>query len=75
MARPVVYGLERSLQGKAAVLHLNVLDEVGSQLATRYGVRGVPTFILLDGNGEVVLQQVGVPQPDEIKAAVEELLD
>jgi len=56
------------------VLRLNAMDEVGGQLATRYGVRGVPTLILLDGSGKLVLQQAGMPQRDEINAAVDELL-
>ena len=56
------------------MLRLNAMDEVGGQLATRYGVRGVPTLILLDGSGKLVLQQVGMPQRDEINAAVDELL-
>jgi thioredoxin-related protein len=56
------------------VLRLNAMDEVGGQLAARYGVRGVPTLILLDGSGKLVLQQAGMPQRDEINAAVDELL-
>ncbi len=40
----------------------------------RYGVRGVPTLVLLDGVGEVVLTQVGLPDQEEIVAAVEEEL-
>lgn len=56
------------------MLRLNAMDEVGGQLATRYGVRGVPTLILLDGSGKLVLQQAGMPQRDEINAAVDELL-
>jgi len=56
------------------VLRLNPLDEVGRQIAARYGVRTIPTFVLLDGNGEVVLKQVGTLQRDEIEAAVDELL-
>jgi hypothetical protein len=38
-------------------------------------VRGVPTFILLDGSGKLVLQQVGMPQRAEIEAAVTTLLE
>jgi thioredoxin-related protein len=56
------------------VLRLNPLDEVGRQIAAHYGVRTIPTFVLLDGNGEVVLKQVGTLQRDEIEAAVDELL-
>lgn len=66
-------GLERELESQAQVLRLNVMDSVGGSLAMRYGVRGVPTLVLLNGAGEVVLKQVGVPERAEITAAVQEL--
>ncbi len=74
MAKPVVDGLERKLEGQARVLRLNVLDDVGGELALRYGVRSVPTFVLLNSTGEVVLRQTGMPDRDAIETAVEELL-
>jgi thioredoxin-related protein len=73
VAKPVVDGLEREMEGQAQVLRLNVTDGVGGQLAARYNVRGVPTFVLLDGDGQLVLAQVGMPNRAEILTAVEEL--
>lgn len=73
MAKPVVDGLKREMEGQAQVLRLNVMDGVGGQLAARYNVRGVPTFVLLDGDGQLVLVQVGMPNRAEILTAVEEL--
>ena len=67
-------GLERDLQGRAQVLRLGVMDDVGVELAMRYGVRGVPTLVVLDGAGEVVLRQTGMLDRAEIRVAVEELL-
>ena len=75
MAKPVVDGLERELEGQAQVLRLNAMDAVGGKLAMRYGVRGVPTFVLLNGAGEVVLKQVGMPERADILAMVAGLLD
>jgi hypothetical protein len=69
-----VDGLERDLEGQAQVLRLSVLDNVGGQLAMRYGVRGVPTFVLLDGAGGIVLAQGGMPDKDAIQMAVARLL-
>jgi len=66
-----VDGLERDLEGRVQVLRLSVMDDVGGELAMRYGVRGVPTFVLLDGAGETVLTQAGLPDRAEIVAAVE----
>jgi thioredoxin-related protein len=67
--------LERELEGRAQVLRLNVMDDVGGTLAMRYGVRGVPTFVLLDGAGKVALAQAGMLNRAEITAAVEQLQD
>ena len=66
-------GLERELQGRAQVLRLNAMDGVGGQLAARYSVRAVPTFVLLDGAGQVVLTQAGTPDGAAITEAVEQL--
>jgi hypothetical protein len=73
LAKPVVDGIERELGGKAQVVRLNVMDGVGGQLALRYGARGVPTVLVLDGAGEVVYAKTGSPNRGEIIAAVEGL--
>lgn len=67
-------GLERELGERAQVLRLNVADDVGRQLALRYNVRGVPTFVLLDGAGRLVLTQVGRPDRETVIAAVDGLV-
>ena len=63
------------MEGQVQVLRLSVTDDVGGELALRYGVRGVPTFVLLDGAGEVVLKQVGMPDRAEIETVVARLLE
>ena len=68
-------GLERDLEGQAQVLRLSVTDDVGVALAMRYGVRAVPTLVVLNGAGEVVLNQAGVPNRAEVMAAVEALAE
>ena len=68
-------GLEQDLEGQAQVLRLGVMDAVGGELAMRYGVRGVPTLVVLDGAGEVVLKQTGVLDRVAVVAAVEELAE
>jgi thioredoxin-related protein len=73
VAKPVVDRLERDLKGQAQVLRLNAWSEVGRQLATRYGVRGVPTFLLFDGRGELVHYQVGRLDADRVKAEIDVL--
>ena len=73
MVKPVVDGLERELEGRARVLRLSVTDDVGGNLALRYGVRAVPTFVLLDGAGEVALVRAGTLDRAEVEAAVDGL--
>jgi hypothetical protein len=75
LAKPVVDGLARALENQAQVLRLSVTDGVGGELAMRYGVHSVPTFVLLDGAGEAVLRQVGMPDRAAIEAAVARLLE
>ncbi len=66
-------GLERELGERAQVLRLSVSDDVGRELGMRYRVRAVPTFVLLDGAGEVVLTQAGMPDREKITALVSSL--
>ncbi len=70
MSKPVVDRLERELEGQAQVLRLNVMDKVNGQLAMRYGVRGIPAFILFDGTGKAVWGQVGPPEREKIISLV-----
>lgn len=62
--------LERELQGQAQVLRLSVWSSVGRQLASRYGVRGVPTFLLFDGTGDLIHYQVGRLDAQRIKSEI-----
>ena len=66
-------GIERDLEDQADVLRLRVTDSVGRQLAARYAVRQVPTLVVLDGGGNVVLRQSGRLSRAEVVEAVEGL--
>ncbi|MBU0491908.1 MAG: hypothetical protein KKB13_08670 [Chloroflexi bacterium] len=69
----MVDGLERDLGDAARVIRLDVFTPVGQQLAARYGVRGVPTLVVVDSTGSVVQVQAGLPDVGAIKTAVDEL--
>jgi thioredoxin-related protein len=62
--------LERELEGKARMVRLGVFDQVGQEMARRYDVRGVPTFLIFDGQGNLIGREVGMPDRDKIKALV-----
>ncbi len=65
MAKPIVDGMEKKLNGKALVIRLDVLSEVGREAAMRYGVRGVPALVVVDA-GEIIYGQAGIPRPGQV---------
>lgn len=73
-SKPRVDQLERDLEGQARLLRLNVREEVGMQLAARWGVRGVPTFFVVDADGEIVYARAGAPEVEQIKSQVAALV-
>ncbi len=73
MAKPVVDRLERELEGEAKVLRIEVSSQVGRILIRQYGIRAVPTFLVLDREGKAVYMGVGLPDRQAIAAAVAQL--
>jgi thiol-disulfide isomerase/thioredoxin len=70
LSKPKVDQLERDLAGRATVLRLNVKDNVGLALASRWSVVGTPTFFVLDGAGNVIYARAGTPDIEGLKTAV-----
>ena len=66
---PVVAEAERGCPMK--VVHAYVEDAAGADLARRHGVRGVPTFLVLDPSGAEVRRLVGQQPADAIRSALE----
>ena len=67
---PVLDEVANELADKANVCKVNV-DENG-ELATKYGIRGIPTMIFFK-NGEAAKTLVGIQSKEEIKKTLEEL--
>lgn len=67
-------GLERDLTGKAEVVRLDVTTQVGQRAAAKYGVRGTPTVIVIDGQGQPILTQLALVRPGPIKEQIDLLL-
>lgn len=63
MAAPAVATVAADLAGRALVLKVNT--DVHPELGSRYGVQGIPNFVVLMG-GRVVHQQAGVVPADEM---------
>jgi hypothetical protein len=66
--------LEDQLTDKAQVIRLDVWSRVGRQAAARYGVRGMPTLVVLDGDGQPVYGRYGIPVPGQVVEQVDSLL-
>jgi thioredoxin-like negative regulator of GroEL len=74
MAKPVVDGLERKMEGKMKVARIDVGEDEGRAIAAKYGIGTVPAFVLVAPNGEVLYQKVGgKPDVDAVAAKVDAL--
>lgn len=73
ISKPRVDQLARDISPQADVLRLNVKDGVGRELAYRWQVAGVPTFFILDGQGETVYRRAGAPEVEHITEVVRQL--
>ena len=69
-SKPKVAQLERDLHDVAQVLKLNVKDPVNQSLASEWGVRGVPTFFVLDPDGTILYTRAGGPDIQAISQVV-----
>lgn len=63
MAAPAVASVAASTAGRAVVLKVNTDDH--PDLAARFGVRGIPNFVVIR-QGQVAHQQAGVVSADEM---------
>jgi protein-disulfide isomerase len=70
IAKPIVDGLERELMDTADVIKVDTNAKLGLQIARRYGVSGLPTFLVFDGGGDLVFRQGGPPSRAKIMDAV-----
>jgi len=52
------------------VVRVSTGSVVGNQIAQRFGVRGIPALLVFDGEGEVVLRQVGQIRKEPVLQAL-----
>lgn len=60
---PIVDGLEEEFKGKVAVSRLDAAQPENARLQRQYGVRGHPSFVFLDMDGQIVVSFLG-PQAE-----------
>ena len=64
MIAPIVEELHEELEGKAVIGKVDV--DSNSESSANYGVRNIPTLILLDETGETKGRLVGLQTKDQI---------
>lgn len=73
MAKPVVDRIENQLGQKAVLVRVDVGTDAGLQIAQRYGIRAIPSLLVLDSGGVVVYSHTGVPGAAAVLAAIQGL--
>ena len=68
---PIVNGLEEEFRGRVAVTRLNAGKSDVRRLQDRYGVRGHPSFVVVDGNGNIEERFFGPQDAAVLRAAME----
>jgi len=69
----VVDGLEQEMGDEVHFARVDINDDRGRSIGRKYGVRRLPTFIVLDAKGKVIYRKNGGrPEADVIRARLAE---
>ena len=71
---PVVNGLEEDFGDELQVVRLNFNDSQNDDAIAALGVRGHPTIVLLDSEGEIHRTWFGAATDEDLRPLVQELL-
>ncbi len=75
MAKPAVDGLEKEwMERGVQFVRLSATSSAGGAVAAQYGVRGVPTLIVFDDQGQSALTLVGRIDRILVRQTLERLL-
>lgn len=72
---PIVNGLADEFAGQVAVQQLNAAEAANVQLQAEFGLRGHPSFTLLDGDGRPVQTFLGPQSEETLRQAMTQLLN
>ncbi|MFY0600758.1 MAG: thioredoxin [Cyclobacteriaceae bacterium] len=71
MMPPILNDVKSQLGSKVHILKVDV--DKNQKAANKYGIRSIPTVILFK-NGKIAWRKNGVPQANEINAAIKKVL-
>ncbi len=66
---PILKELAKEVKGKARIVKINV--DKNPQMAARYGIQGIPAFILFK-NGEIKWRQSGMMPGSQLRQVIEQ---
>ncbi len=68
-------GLDTEYGGWLNVYAYDTDNPGDSAVAAQYGVRGLPTIIILDANGSVAARMSGLTYADSLRAAIDRTIN
>lgn len=73
MMTPVIEQISSDYEGRVNVGKVNVDEAENQQIASDYGIQGIPAFKIFKG-GKVVADFVGARSEDDLKSEIEKYL-
>jgi thioredoxin-like negative regulator of GroEL len=69
--KPIVNGLEQKCKGKAVFTYLDAEDARNAATLRGFGIRSVPSFILLSPRGQEVKRWIGSVPEEQLRVVAE----
>lgn len=63
-------GLEQELGDKLEIIHINIQEQVGRELAPVYDFEYTPTYIFFDAQGHELWRTIGEIDPQHVRDSV-----
>jgi hypothetical protein len=73
LAKPVVDGLERDLEGQAVLFRVERSTDLARELSGRHGLKQLPALVILDGQGNAAQVQQGRVDPASAREVVADI--
>lgn len=67
-------GIEQAFSGKAEVIRLNVDEPENERIQQSYGVRGHPSVVIIDENGQVNERFFGAASTESLQQALNKVI-
>lgn len=67
-------GIEQEYRGKAEVIRLNVDEPENERIQQTYGVRGHPSVVIIDEDGQVAERFFGTASTESLQQALNKVI-